>query len=161
MSTKNATPTILTAFVLLTLTLLTGCQDADHEMVALAAPGSEVDFQAVENAMVSRWQAMAHFYAGHPNASMYLTSFNQDDVLAYRWQALARFYAEHPLAAVNLTAMNADDISAYRWQATARFYEENPNAGRDLRTLSPDEIVAFRWLAIAQAYEKSALKSPK
>ena len=159
MSAKNATPNFVITFVLITLTFLTGCQAANNQRTALAASESEVDYLAVENAMLERWQAMAHFYESRPLPANALTGFSAEEIASYRWNAAAKFYIQHPYAQAVLTSLSADEISAYRWQAMARFYAENPFAGQDLRTLSPDEILAFRWNAIARAYEKSALVS--
>ncbi len=130
-------PTFVITFVLVTLTFLTGCQAANNQRIALAAPESKVDYLAVENAMVGRWQAMAKFYESYPLPANALTGFSAEEIATYRWNATANFYIQHPYAQAVLTALSVDEISAYRWLAMARFYVENPSASLELTSIEP------------------------
>lgn len=157
MSTNHVSPFLIVVIVLVVFPLLAGCEAANSQSIALAAPESgEFDNQAVDEALTGRWQAMADFYADHRNV-LGLTGMDASEVSAYRWNALGQFYSTHPLAGVALTSLNAEDISAYRWAAAAKFYAENPLAGIDLRSFSPDECMTYRWNAMAEAYQKVVL----
>lgn len=132
MSTNRVPPLLILVFVLIVLPLLAGCEGANFQTVALAAPESgEIDNQAVDEAFVGRWQA------------------------------LARFYSTNPFAGASLTGLQADDVTTYRWLAMAHFFAENPQAVLDLRLLSPDESAAFRWKAMADAYLRLGLIHPE
>jgi hypothetical protein len=162
MNKNRVFPTIVFSLALAVLPLLVGCQIAGPQNVALAAPEeNQVDYQAIENAMNERWQAMARFYEQQSLATFDLTKLSAEEVVAYRWEALAHFYNEHPFAGVALTELSADNVSEYRWLAIAQYYEKYPYAGVDLTTLDPGEVSAFRWLATARACERLGLIQTK
>jgi hypothetical protein len=150
-TTRKIFTTVLFTLIVAVLPLLAGCQIVGLPNEAIAAPAeSDIDYLAVENATVERWQTMARFYEKQSLMVPNLTGLSAEETLSYRWEAIARFYSQHPYAGVALTGLSDDEISAYRWLAAARYYAQNPKV--DLTSLSPDEVLAYRWQAIARAY---------